>query len=104
MEWLLKDFDEVHVYIDDVIIGLSGETMEECVMDHDRKLRSVLDRCKEHTMIVNGEKTHMFLEEVQFCGHVLREGKRTPARDKLSAIRKLQLPNTITQLRVYLGL
>jgi hypothetical protein len=41
---------------------------------------------------------------VEFCGHVLREGRRSPAPRKLLSIQKWELPRTITQLRCFLGL
>jgi len=44
------------------------------------------------------------MREVEFCGHVLREGRRSPAPGKLRAIQKWEAPKTISQLRGFLGL
>ena len=88
MEWILKDLDGLDVYIDDVILGTTGETLEDCVASHDQLLIKVRDRFKEHTMIVNRRNAHIFLDEVVFSGHILKEVKRSPAPDKSRAIQK----------------
>ncbi len=46
----------------------------------------------------------MFMKEVEICGHILREGRRSPAPVKLLSIQKWELPATITELRGFLGL
>ena len=46
----------------------------------------------------------MFLEEIEFCRHLLRECRRTPAPGKLLSIQKLEAPKTVSQLREFLGL
>ena len=104
MEWVLKGLKGVDVYIDDVIVGSDGQTPQEVVSNHERDLRAVLDRLAEHGLIVDARKAHMFMNEVEFCGHVLREGTRAPAPGKLLSIQKWELPRTVTQLRGFLGL
>ena len=104
MEWVLQGLECADVYIDDVIVGSTGETLEECLVHHDRDIRQVLDRLQEHALIVDKRKAHLFTAEVEFCGHVLREGRREPAPGKLLSIQKWELPRTVTQLRGFLGL
>ena len=41
---------------------------------------------------------------MEFCGHVLREGRRSPAPGKLLPIQQWELPRTVTELRGFLGL
>ena len=45
-----------------------------------------------------------FALEVEFCGQVLKKGKREPAPGKLLSLQKWELPKTVTQLRGFLGL
>ena len=104
MEWVLKDLDCCEVYIDDVLIGSKGNTLEEAYEKHEADLRKVLDRLLQHYVIVNKKKVHLFLEEIEFCGHILKRGCRTPAPGKLLCIQKWDLPKTVTQLRGFLGL
>ena len=104
MEWILRDLDFADPYIDDIIIGSKGSTEDELIANHERDLRAVLDTLAIHQIYVDPRKAHMFMREVEFCGHVLREGRRSPAPGKLRAIQKWEAPKSITQLRGFLGL
>ena len=104
MEWVLKGLEGVNVYMDDVIVGTSGDTFEEILENHSQALRAVLDRLKESELRVDPRKAKMFVEEVEFCGHVMREGRRWPSPGKLLSIQKWPCPQTVTQLRGFLGL
>ena len=104
MEDILKDLDGVNVYIDDVIVGSTGGTWEEVLANHERDIRKVLDRLGETQMIADRKKAHLFTNEVEFCGHILHEGRREPAPGKLLSIQRWELPRTVTQLRGFLGL
>ena len=104
MEWILRDHPNADPYIDDIIIGSTGENMEECIINHERDLRAVLVDLAVHNIFVDPRKAKFFMEEVEFCGHVLRAGRRSPAPGKLRAIQKWEQPRSITQLRGFLGL
>ena len=43
MEWVLKDLPFADVYVDDVIIGFTGETEQELPENHAKHLDEVLD-------------------------------------------------------------
>ena len=88
MEWVVAGMEGVDVYIDDVIVGSTGATMEEALANHDDLVRLVLDRLAEYKLVVDPRKVHLFTTEVEFCGHVLREGRREPAPGKLTALLK----------------
>ena len=52
-------------------------------------MRKVLDRLATHKLLVDPRKVHMFRTEIEiFVGHILREGCRTPAPGKLTALLK----------------
>ncbi len=80
MKWVLKDLSgpgwSVHVYVDDVIIGSDGDTPVERVVNHARALKATLDRLREHQLRVDPAKMRLFMEEIEFCGHVMRDGRR----------------------------
>ena len=44
MEWILQGLDCADPYVDDVIIGSTGATEEEALSNHERDVRSGLDR------------------------------------------------------------
>ena len=104
MEWVLHPCEAADPYIDDVIVGSKGSTREEAIANHERDLRQVLDRLAEQQLLVNPLKAKLFMREVEFCGHLLSEGKKRPAPGKLLSIQRWELPQTVTQLRGFLGL
>ena len=104
MEHILEGLPFASVYIDDIIIGSTGETEQEILANHDKNVCAVLDRLAQYQMFASKKKAHLFVKEVEFCGHILREGTRRPAPGKLLSIQKWEVPKTITQLRGFLGL
>ena len=46
---------------------------------------------------------YLFIKEVEFCGHCLREGVTKPLPGRLLSLEKWELPKTITALRSFLG-
>ena len=104
MEWVLKDIPDADPYIDDVIIGGSGDTEEDALKNCYEAVRAVLKRFQEQGLVCHPEKSDFFQKEIQFCGHILREGRRSPAPGKLLPLQKWELPQTVTELRAFLGL
>ena len=104
MEWVRREIENADPYVDDIIIGSTGATWEEVLVNHQKDVRRVLDTLKEHILIVDPRKANMFMKEVEFCSHILREGRRSPSPGKLLSIQKWELPITITELRGFLGL
>ena len=104
MEDVLRDEECADPYVDDIIIGSTGDTEEELLTNHERDLRRVLGRLEKAQLVAEPGKARLFMREIEFCGHVLREGTRTPAPGKLACIQKWTAPKTITQLRGFLGL
>ena len=86
MEWELDEFDFADPYVDDVIIGSTGNTREELICNHEADLRKVLEKFAKEKLVVNGAKAHMFVESVEFCGHVITCGTRSPSPKKLLSI------------------
>ena len=92
MEWELKEFDFADGYVDDVIVGSTGATWEESVANHEKDLEAVLDKFAQDRMVVNGDKVHMFVDNVEFCGHVLTQGKGAQPQRSCSVCRSGQCP------------
>ena len=88
MEHILEGLPFACAYIDDIIIGSTGDSEEELLANHDKNIREVMDRLAKYQMFANAKKAHLFVREVEFCGHILREGKRSPAPGKLLSIQK----------------
>ena len=65
-------------YIDEIIIGSSGDTKEELLVNYDRDVRAVLHRLHWGELVPLVSKTDFFVPLVEFCGRVL-EKRHTPA-------------------------
>ncbi len=72
--------------MDDIIIGSTGENMEDIMKNHERDVRAVLNVLWEENLIVDPKKANMFMGDVEFCGHILREGRRSASPGKLLSI------------------
>ena len=90
-------------YVDDIIVGTRVEEGEDLFAQHDKDLRRVLSVLVKERLIADIHKCKLFVPEVEFCGHILRNGTRSPAPGKLSAIEKWERPRTISELRAFLG-
>jgi hypothetical protein len=66
-------------------------------------LRKVLEVMKEHKLVADKKKCHLFVREVEFCGQVLGNGTRRPMPGKLRALENWERPRTVTELRGFLG-
>ncbi len=99
----MRDIDNADPYVDGIIIGSTGKTWKEVLVNHQQVVRMVLETLKEHVLILDPRKANMFMKEVEFCGHILRERMRSPAPGKLLSIQKWELPQTLTEVRGFLG-
>ena len=104
MEWVLRDHPNADAYVDDVIIGSFSDNPDNLLDIHEADVIAVLDTLARESLVVDFHKVHLFVQEVEFCGHVLKQGRRGPAPGKLLSIQGWELPKTVTQLRGFLGL
>ena len=100
----LQGLDCADVYIDDTIIGFSGVTEEEPLANDDREVRAVLDSLKRGELVASVNKTDFFVRSVEFCGHVLENGKRRPAPGNMLALECWTKPDNVRELWGFLGL
>ncbi|GFV88298.1 retrovirus-related Pol polyprotein from transposon 17.6 [Trichonephila clavipes] len=85
-------------YLDD--IAIFSETWEE----HLKHLKEILERLKKANLTIKPSKCKFAQREVQYLGHVVGRGKRSPAERKIEAIRDFPIPTTKTQIRAFLAL
>ena len=93
------------MYIDDITIATEGDglTEEELVALHASQLNQVMDILDANQLICGPKQGKLFLKSVEFCGFLLENGTRRPSSEKLIAIQKWKRPETITELRGFLG-
>jgi len=83
---------------DDIIIH--GKNTEE----HDRRLQRVLERLKEKNLTLNAEKCRFHMTQMVFMGLVLSDNGIGPAEDKVKAIIDAREPQSVSEVRSFLGL
>ena len=104
MDHVLQGLDCADVYIDDIIIGSSGNTEEELSANHHCDVRAVFDRLRKEELVAWVSKTDSCVWSVEFCGDVLENGTRRPAPGKMFALERWEKPNNVRELRGFLGL
>ena len=86
------------VYIDDIIIF--SQTIDE----HIEQLQTVFDRLKSAKLKLKPKKCHLFEEKFSYLGHVVSEHGIKTDPEKVSAINKWPRPQTVTDIRSFIGL
>ena len=99
MNELFSGFEEVLVYIDDILVVTKGS-----FADHVEKLERALLLLREAGLKVNVKKSFFAQKETEYLGYwITREGIQ-PQPKKIEAIRAMTTPTTRTQLRRFIGM
>jgi hypothetical protein len=53
MEWVLREHPTADPYIDDVLVGSTGNTVEEVIENHRKDVRAVLQTLAHHKLTCN---------------------------------------------------
>ena len=87
----------IHKLVDDILVV--GETFEHLLANMER----VLERCKEFNLHLNRKKLQVG-KQVKFAGFSVFEGGYKPLPEKLAAIHDFKTPQTVTDIKSFLGL
>ena len=98
MTRILKDFNFVIVYLDDIIIF--SRTAEEH-LDH---IKQVFEKLKSAYLSMKLSKCHFFTKEIQYLWHILSTKGIRPLPSKTQAIKHMYPPKMPKQVYVFLGL
>ena len=92
-------------FVDDIIMGSGTEDMteDELIEAHEKDLRRVLSELDKHNMDGKPTKDSPFVKEVEFAGHVVGHGQRRPMPGKLASLHHWEKPQTISELRSFMG-
>ena len=85
------------IYLDDILIF--AKTPEEFVVN----LRTVLDRCRQVRLKLKPEKCRLGFNKIECVGYVISDEGRSISPERVKAIRDLPRPNTVSELRCFLG-
>lgn len=100
MQDMLKEYlDDFCVsFLDDILIY--SKTLEE----HQKHVRLVLDKLREHKLYVKLQKCEMFKQEIEFLGFKISERGLHMEDHKVKDILNWPVPKNVKELRSFLGL
>ena len=98
MTHLLKNEKGCEAIMGDIIVY--GKSAEE----HDENLRKTLEIIKESGLKLNREKCEFKKDRLTYFGHVLSADGVIPDIEKVKAIRELEAPNNVPELRRVKGM
>ncbi|RVX04229.1 Retrovirus-related Pol polyprotein from transposon 17.6 [Vitis vinifera] len=88
----------VVVFIDDILVY--SKSREE----HERHLSIVLQTLRDKQLYVKLKKCEFWLDKVSFLGHVVTKDDISVDPGKVDAVSNWRRPNTVTEIRSFLGL
>lgn len=88
----------VQIYLDDIIIYSKSKS------EHEKHLELVLDKIKSAGLSLKKEKCIFSQDELTILGYVVRKNEVKPSPRRADDIRDFPLPNTVADLRSFLGL
>ena len=86
------------VYLDDIVIYAKS------LVDHDAKLREVLDRLRTYKLKLQPDKCEFLRKEVNYLGHQITETGVRPDPQKIVAIEQFPTPTNPKQLKTFCGM
>ena len=98
MSAILNGLPGVVCQMDDVFVFGSDQA------EHDERLTAVLKRLEEAKVTLNREKCKFSRRRLDFLGHVIDETGIRADPAKTSAIREMQAPQNVSELRRFMGM
>lgn len=88
----LEGLDGVFCVADDILVYGEGDSDDVANADHDRKVRMMLERCRDLGIVLNKSKTALRTSEISFLGHTISKDGVKPDPEKVKAIAHMQPP------------
>lgn len=90
--------DFCFAYMDDFLIASRNKE------EHEKHLRQLFKRLDEYGVIINPGKCEFGKSQIEFLGYIVSASGITPSPKKVEAIRNYKKPETINDLRRFLGM
>ena len=88
----------VVVFIDDILV------YSENAQEHEKHLRIVLTRLREHQLYAKFSKCEFWLKKVPFLGHILSEEGISVDPSKVQEVLDWKAPTSVHEVQSFLGL
>ncbi|KAJ8708636.1 hypothetical protein PYW08_010019 [Mythimna loreyi] len=99
MHEVLRGLDDiVFCFVDDLLVYSNNEE------EHQRHLHQVLERLNNYGVTLNIDKCEFGTNKIQFLGYEVTQEGIKPTQDRIQAIVNYPKPNTIQELRRFLGM
>lgn len=98
MHKVLEGLDYCFPYMDDVLVASESEE------EHKEHLNVVFERFDTFGLLLNINKCVFGVEEINFLGYCINSSGTTPLPQKIQAILDYKKPNTVRELRKFLGM
>lgn len=98
MECILEGCEGKIIYLDDILVF--GSTK----LEHDIRLKSVLDALAAHNVELNKSKCRFGKESVTFLGFVISKDGYRVTDERMECIKSFRTPATTAEVRSFLGL
>jgi len=95
---VIRGLSYCYAYIDDILIASENED------EHREHLRQLFSRLEKYGIKVNPTKCVLGKKTIKFLGYEVSETGTRPLPQKVEAIRNLKKPQTVKQLRQFLGM
>ena len=98
---IMQPLGRAGAFIDDMFIKhQAGATDGELLATAEK----FLQRCEKYGMVLNPEKTFLFVPEITFIGYNFNQTGHTPMSKYINKVLKIVRPKTVTEIRAFLGL
>ena len=94
----LKGVRTIH---DDILVFGEGYTEDEALVDHDRNLCLLTQRCREENVKMNKDKVKLRCAVVPFLGHLI--SKKGLKAAKIEAVLEMPTPPDVPSVRRFIG-
>jgi len=88
----------VVVFIDDILVFSKDE------IEHEKHLRLVLQKLREHELYAKLSKCEFWLKEVSFLGHIISNGGVVVDPKKVQDVLSWKPPKDVSEIRSFLGM
>ena len=99
----LEGLKGVKAIADEILVWGDGDTREEAIADHDKRLTSFLERCQQKNIKLNKEKFQLKKTELSYMGVVLTDKGVKPDQKKQDCIQSMPAPTNKDEVRRFLG-